>query len=104
MVSTWITLQFTVTHLQGSSWIKLLVSVVIWTLQLQQIDAGLLLELSLLQLGEIVQRFGVRRYQYADDTPFHLSYSRNSGEAVDVLKHCLPATLGWMRANELKLN
>ena len=55
-------------------------------------------------LGAVIQRFGVRCHQYADDTQLYFSFSSSSGEAVDVLNWCLAVTMDWMRANKLKLN
>ncbi|KAF7239262.1 WD repeat-containing protein 90 [Varanus komodoensis] len=55
-------------------------------------------------LGGVIRRCGLQNHQYADDTQPCLSFSTNPGEAVAVLNRCLAEVMGWMRANELKLN
>ena len=64
----------------------------------------MLLNIYMKPLGEVVQSFGLRCHQYADDTHLFLSSPPNSREAVLTLNQCLASVMGWMRANKLKLN
>lgn len=54
--------------------------------------------------GEVIGGYIVWCYQYADDTHHYLSVPANPKEVMDTLNWCLDGEMGWMRANEMKLN
>ena len=56
-------------------------------------------------VGSVIESFGVRHQQYADDTQTYLSMRpKDSAHGLDVLKSCSPAVLEWYLTNNLLLN
>lgn len=53
---------------------------------------------------DIICGFGIRCYQYADDTQLQTSLTKSSGDAVEVLRYHLIALVKWLKANKMKLN
>ena len=56
-------------------------------------------------VGSVIESFGVRHQQYADDTQMYLSMRLNdSAHGLDVLKACSTAVREWYLTNNLLLN
>uniref|UniRef100_M3XJH3 Reverse transcriptase domain-containing protein n=1 Tax=Latimeria chalumnae TaxID=7897 RepID=M3XJH3_LATCH len=63
----------------------------------------MLFAIYLLQLGDIVRRYGVDFHCYANDVQLYLAFPANTG-AVAVLEQCLGAIWSWLSGNWLRLN
>ena len=56
-------------------------------------------------MGNVIESFGVRHQQYADDTQLYLSMrASDSAQEFDVLRLCSTAVRGWYLSNNLLLN
>ena len=56
-------------------------------------------------MGNVIESFGVRHQQYADDTQLYLSMRpSDSAQELDVLRSCSTAVRDWYLSNNLLLN
>ena len=56
-------------------------------------------------VGNVIESFGVRHQQYADDTQLYLSMrASDSAQELDMLRSCSTAVRDWYLSNNLPLN
>jgi len=56
-------------------------------------------------LSRVLNSFGVKHHQYADDTQIYISASKSDlSDKVDVLQQCTVAVRHWLLSNGLQLN